>query len=419
MLEQRKVEGMKDKMFFDIIQRLNQIQKIEHFSNKEIKLLSTPKKISHAQLQIQNKKLEAWRIIFNDTLGPGKGGIRFHPNVSEDEVKSLSFWMMIKNSLAGLPYGGAKGGIKFNPKKISPKEIEIISRKFIDSFYRVLGQDKDIPAPDVYTNSQIMAWMLDEYEKRVGHHEPGMITGKPLELQGCELRADATAKGGFIIAKEMIKEYKLNKKNIKIAIQGFGNAGSNIAMFFGKDGYKVVAVSDSKGGIYNTKGLNVKRVIDVKRKTGTLTSSLGTQRITNEELLKLPVDVLVLAALENQITKDNVDKVRAKYILEIANGPISYDADKILFSKNIIVIPDVLANAGGVIVSYFEWAQNRTGHVLDKKYLENLLKEKMVTSWKKVMKLYKQHNRKIDIRTAAYIIAIKKILSAEKLRGNL
>ena len=419
MLKSKNFKKSKSKIFFDIIKRLNRIQKIEHLSDKEIALLSVPKRISYSQLKIKDKKLSAWRILFNDALGPGKGGVRFHPNVSEDEVKSLSFWMMIKNSLAGLPYGGAKGGIKFNPKKTSVKETEIISRKFIDSFYKVLGQDKDIPAPDVYTNSQIMAWMLDEYEKRVGHHEPGMITGKPLELQGCDLRADATAKGGFIIAQEMIKEYKLNKKNIRIAIQGFGNAGSNIARFFSKDGYRVVAISDSSGGIYNSKGLNIKKVIDVKRKTGSLTASSGTQKITNEKLLKLPVDVLVLAALENQITKDNVDEVRAKYILEIANGPISYDADRRLFSKNITIIPDVLANAGGVIVSYFEWTQNRTGNILDKKYLENLLKEKMVSSWRKVIKLYKQRNNKIDIRTVAYIIAIQKILSAEKLRGNL
>jgi len=410
---------MKNKIFSDIIRRLDRIQKIEHLSDKEIKLLSTPKKISYSQLKIKNKKLPAWRIVFNNALGPGKGGIRFHPNVCEDEIKSLSFWMMVKNSLAELPYGGAKGGIKFNPKKTSLKEIEIISRKFIDSFYRVLGQDKDILAPDVYTNSQIMAWMLDEYEKKVGHHEPGMITGKPLELQGCDLRTDATAKGGFIIAQEVIRECKLNKKNIKIAIQGFGNAGSNIARFFAEVGYKIVALSDSVGGIYNTKGLNIKKVVDVKRKTGSLTASLEMQNITNEELLKLPVDILVLAALENQITKDNVNEVRAKYILEIANGPISYDADKILFSKNITIIPDVLANAGGVIVSYFEWAQNRTGNILDKKYLENLLKEKMVTSWRKVIKLYKQHNGQISLRTAAYIIAIRRILSVEKLRGNL
>ena len=419
MLKSKNSKELKGEIFFDITRRLNQIQKIEHLSNKEVKLLSTPTKISHAQIKIKNKKLQAWRIIFNNALGPGKGGIRFHSNVNEDEVKSLSFWMMIKNSLAELPYGGAKGGIKFNPKNTSPKEIEIISRKFIDSFYRVLGQDKDIPAPDVYTNSQIMAWMLDEYEKKVGHHEPGMITGKPLELQGCDLRADATAKGGFIIAQEMIKEYKLDKKNIRIAIQGFGNAGANIANFFSEDGYKIVAISDSKGGIYNSKGLNIQKAIGVKAKTGSLRACPETQNITNAELLKLPVDILVLAALENQITKDNANEVQAKYILEIANGPISYDADKILFFNNITVVPDVLANAGGVIVSYFEWAQNRTGNILDKKYLENLLKKKMITSWKKVIKLYKQHNNEIDIRTVAYIIAIQRILSAEKLRGNL
>lgn len=237
---------MANKIFIDIDKRLDEIKKLENLTNQQVKLLSTAKKINRKNLIIGNKKISAWRILFNDVLGPGKGGIRFHPEVSEDEVKSLSFWMMIKNSLADLPYGGAKGGVKFNPRKVSEKELEEVSRKFIDAFYKNLGQDKDIPAPDVYTNSKIMAWMLDEYEKRVGHHEPGMITGKPLELQGCVLRNDATAKGGFIIVKELVKKFKLNKKNIEIAVQGFGNAGLYISKMLADSGFKIVAVSDSK-----------------------------------------------------------------------------------------------------------------------------------------------------------------------------
>ncbi|MBU0722791.1 Glu/Leu/Phe/Val dehydrogenase [Patescibacteria group bacterium] len=410
---------MKNKIFSNITNRLKEIQKIGCFSNKEIQLLSTPKKINNATLKVNGKKISAWRIVFNDTLGPGKGGIRFHPDVSEDEVQSLAFWMMIKNSLVDLPYGGAKGGVRFDPRQVNNQELENISRKFIDVFYKELGQDKDIPAPDVYTNSQVMAWMLDEYERKVGHHEPGMITGKPLELQGCDLRNDATAKGGFIVAKEMIKKFKLNKKTIRIAVQGFGNAGLYISQMLYKDGFKIVAVSDSKGGIYNKNGLNINEIIKIKNTTKSVLDYKQAENITNTGLLKLPVDILVLAALENQITENNAEEIQAKYILELANGPITYQADKILFSKKTIVIPDVLVNSGGVIVSYFEWCQNRTGNILEKKYLEKLLQQKMITAWEKVITTNKEYGNKIDLRTTAYLIAIKKILIAEKLRGRL
>jgi len=410
---------MANKIFSNISKKLTEIKKIENLSDKELKLLSTPKKVNHSLLRIGRKKIPAWRIVFNDSLGPGKGGIRFHPNVSEDEVKSLAFWMSIKNSLADLPYGGAKGGVKFNPKSVSNKQLQEISRKFVSAFYKNLGQDKDIPAPDVYTNSQVMAWMLDEYEKRVGHHEPAMITGKPLELQGCSLRNEATARGGFIIIKELVKEFKLNKKDIKIAVQGFGNAGLYISQMLAKGGFKVVAVSDSKSGIYSEKGLNIKEAIKIKQNENSVAGYKKAKLISNGDLLKLPVSILILAALENQITKDNATDVKAKYIVEIANGPISYEADKTLFNKGIVVAPDVLANSGGVIVSYFEWAQNRTGNILDKKYLEKILVRKMLNSWREITKLYKEKDKSIDLRTAAYIIAIRKILAAEKLRGNL
>jgi len=321
--------------------------------------------------------------------------------------------------LAGLPYGGAKGGVRFNPKKASSQTLELVSRKFIDAFYKVLGQDKDIPAPDVYTNSQIMAWMLDEYEKKTGRHEPGMITGKPLELQGCSLRGNATASGGFIIIQEMTKDLKLGKESLKIAIQGFGNAGLNLAKMLQKDGFKIVAVSDSKGGIYNKAGLNIGQVVEIKAQSGSVAKYPNGTEISNQDLLELPVDILILAALENQITENNADNVKANYIMEIANGPITYQADKILFTKKIMVVPDVLANSGGVIVSYFEWAQNKTGNILDKKYLEELLKQKMVSSWKKVFAAYKERGKQIDLRTVAYIIAIKRILAAERLRGRV
>jgi glutamate dehydrogenase (NAD(P)+) len=409
---------MEKSIFSGIAQRLKEIQNIEGLDDKEIEILSSPQKVNYHEIDFKNQKLPAWRILYSKALGPGKGGIRFHPNVSEDEVKSLSFWMTIKNSLAGIPYGGAKGGVKFDPKACSEQELEEISRKFVDSFYQDLGQDKDIPAPDVYTNPQIMAWMLDEYERKVGHHEPGMITGKPVEIGGCELRGDATARGGFIIANEAIKKFNLNKSNIKVAVQGFGNAGYYISKMLSQDGIKVVAVSDSKSAIYNENGLNVEAVKSEKQKQGSVSAYKEGEQITNSELLELPVDILVLAALENQITEENANNIKAKYILEIANGPINYEADKILFDKGIIVIPDILANSGGVIGSYFEWAQNRSGNILDKNYLEGLLEKKMVNSWQRMVSLYEEREKVFNLRTAAYIIAIKRILKAEKLRGN-
>ncbi len=406
-------------LFSNITKKLDEIKTIEGLTDKEIELLSTPKKINYTKLEVGGKEISAWRILFNNALGAGKGGIRFHPDVSEDEVKSLSFWMMIKNSLAELPYGGAKGGVKFNPKETSIEDIQEISRKFIDAFYKDLGQDKDVPAPDVYTNAQIMSWMLDQYEKNVGHHEPAMITGKPLELQGSELRNDATAKGGFIIIKEMVKKISKDKGELKIAVQGFGNAGLYISQMLYNDGFNVVAVSDSKGGIYNVDGLNIEEVIAVKKENGSVIGYENGEEITNKDLLELDVDILVLSALENQVTEENADNIKAKYVVEIANGPVSNEADKILFNKGVMVVPDVLANAGGVIVSYFEWAQNRTGNILDNEYLEGILYKKMISSWDKMMLLYEERNKEIDLRTVAYIIALRRIITAEKLRGNL
>ena len=409
----------KKELFSNIVSKLEEIKEIGNFTDKEIHYLSIPKKISYAELKIKGKKIPAWRIIFNNVLGPGKGGIRFHPGVSEDEIKSLSFLMMIKNSLSEIPFGGAKGGVKFNPKEYSKKDLEIISRKYIDSFYKFLGENKDIPAPDVYTNSEVMAWMLDEYESKVGYHEPGMITGKPLELQGCELRETATAKGGYITIKELIKNVKKNKKDLKIVIQGFGNAGSNIAEMLFRDKFNIVAVSDSKGGIYQKNGLNIDKVIEQKKNEDNVSKYKKGREITNQELLELDVDILVLAALENQINAENANRIKAGYIVEIANGPVSYEADKILFRRNVTVVPDVLANSGGVIVSYFEWAQNKTGNVLSKDYLEKILYQKITDSFNKLIKLHKERNKEIDLRSCAYIIALKRILKAKKLKGEL
>jgi glutamate dehydrogenase/leucine dehydrogenase len=404
-------------IFNDNLKRLKDIQEIEKISDEKMSKLLNPVQVKYAELDIAGKKYPAWRIIYNQVLGPGKGGIRFHPEVCEDEVKSLAFWMALKNSLADIPYGGAKGGVKFDPKKAGANELEEVSRKYVDAFYPYLGQDKDIPAPDVYTNGQVMAWMLDEFEKKVGHHEPGMITGKPVELGGIKLRGDATAQGGFLVTKEVAVNFLKGKKDLTIAIQGFGNAGLFMAEKLYQEGYKLIAVSDSHGGIYAKEGLNIPQLASFKKAGNSVFDYTEGQKISNAELLELPVDILVLAALENQITEDNAEKIQAGHIVELANGPISYAADKILAQKKVVIVPDVLANSGGVIVSYFEWAQNRTGQILDEDYLRQLLEKKMKTNWQRVYAKYQEKAGAITLRQAAYIIALNKILAAEKWRG--
>jgi len=427
--------------FLNIKKRLEEIQEYSKINNKALSRLLSYKRIKKAVLKVNGKKYEAWRILHNNALGPGKGGIRFHPDVSEDEIKSLAFWMSLKTSLMGLPFGGAKGGVKVNPKKLSKKQLEQLSRAYIQAFHKFLGQDIDIPAPDVYTTPQIMAWMLDEYEKIKNRKEPAMITGKPFELGGCQIRKQATSKGGFIVLQELLKEKEKQKKKnkelnkLRIAIQGFGNAGINIAKILYKEGYKIIAVSDSKGGILNNFGLNIPEVQKIKQKKTTVieysNTAPKTEIITNKELLELDVDILILAALENQITEKNADKIKTKYILELANGPITIEADRILNRKGIIVVPDILANAGGVVASYFEWLQNKKNKIFEKKQLEKKFENIMKQGFHRVYNFYKNNknkihrnnknidnknedNKKLTMREVAYIIAIKRILNAEK-----
>jgi len=394
---------------------IGKVSKEMGLGEKGANLLLSHTQISKAELKVGGKSFPAWRIIHSNALGPGKGGIRYHPDVSEGEVKALSFWMSLKNSLVGLPYGGAKGGIKLNPKELSEEELEEVSRAFVRAFHEKIGQDKDIPAPDVYTTPQIMAWMLDEFEKIKGRKEPGMITGKPLALGGIPLREPATARGGFIVLKELLADKGVKTAETTVAVQGFGNAGSFIAEMCQKDGFKVVAVSDSKGGIHNKEGLDIERLMKVKKEKGAV-KAYGGEELSNEQLLELEVDVLVLAALENVVTDENADKVRARYILELANGPVTPEADEVLFGKGIIVIPDILASAGGVAVSYMEWVQNRVGHFFEDSIMEERLDRIMKNGFERVNSKTKE--KKVDMRTAAYIVAIERILEAEKLRGN-
>ena len=401
--------------FENVLKKIKEVQAVAGWSDKELSILQKPKRILKKELVVNGKKYPAWRIHYNDARGPTKGGIRYHPNVSEGEVKALSFWMTLKCAVAGIPYGGAKGGVIVNPKKLSKDELEELSRAYARAFVDHIGAWKDIPAPDVYTDGQVMSWILDEYEKIKGYHEPGLITGKPLELGGSKVRDIATAQGAIFVLHEALKKFKAGKK---VAIQGFGNAGMNAAIILHKQGFTIMAVSDSKGGIYDTKGLDIPKVVAHKEKNGSVMGFPGTKNVTNEELLEIPCDILVPAALENQITKENAHKINTKIVLEIANGPTTPEADTILHEKGIILLPDILANAGGVTVSYFEWAQNISGWYWEEEEVFKKLEIIMVNAFNTLYTEYLKH-KNIDVRTAAYIVAINKVLEAERWRGNI
>ncbi|MDE1873796.1 MAG: Glu/Leu/Phe/Val dehydrogenase [Candidatus Micrarchaeota archaeon] len=369
----------------------------------------------------ETKRFTGFRVLYNNARGPGKGGIRFHPQESIDTVKALSAWMTWKCSLANIPYGGAKGGVICDPKSMSPQEIEALSRGYIRAIGQFIGPDVDVPAPDVYTTPQIMAWMMDEYSKLKGHNEFGVITGKPLEVWGSEGRFDSTAMGGMYVLREAAKLAKINIKKSKIAIQGFGNAGAFAFELATKLGAKVVATSDSHGGVYSSKGLDFAKLKETKVKTGSVVTFKGAEKITNEELLELDdIDVLIPAALENQITAANADKIHAKLILELANGPVTPEADQILFERKILDMPDFLVNSGGVIVSYFEWAQNRQGYYWTQDEVYKRLDTIITKSFADTIdtqKKYAQLGKKISPRTAAYVIAVSRVAAAMKARG--
>ncbi len=401
--------------YTDIIHFLEKIGKIANLSEAELEILKTPQYIHEAELEVSEKRYMAYRVQHNNARGPFKGGIRYHPEVSLDEVKALSFWMSIKTATADIPMGGGKGGITVNPKELSKEEIEELSRAYIRAFYEVIGPQVDIPAPDVYTTPEIMAWMRDEYEKLVGEKAPGVITGKPLDAGGSLVRDIATALGGVYVLEEAIKKIDLSKRSV--AIQGFGNAGMNAAKLLITRGFRIVAVSDSKGGIFNAEGLNVEELVNVKSETGSVVNYEGAEKISNENLLELDVAILIPSALENQITKNNAEKIKAKVVLELANGPTTTEADKILHSKKVLVLPDILANAGGVTVSYFEWIQNNEDKYWDEETVKSRLKVKMVNAFEQIWNEYS--GNKHDFRTNTYVLAVKKILDAERARGNL
>lgn len=402
------------------LKQLENVAKYIETLSGALEILKNPLRIIEVSIPVRMddgsvKVFKGWRSQHNNALGPTKGGIRYHPDVSKEEVMALSAWMSIKNAVVGIPYGGGKGGIKVNPKELSKGELERLSRGYIDAIYKYIGVDQDIPAPDVYTNSQIMSWMMDEYSKLVGSYQPGVITGKMKIVGGSQGRGTATARGGFFVLREALKVKGEDFKGMTVAVQGFGNAGSFAARFLSEVGANVVAVSDSKGAIYNPQGLPYGPVVEHKKKTGSVIDFDGAKNISNEELLELDVDILIPAAIENVITEENADKIKAKYILELANGPITPEADKILYKKGVFILPDVLANAGGVTVSYFEWVQNRTGYYWQEREVHKKLDEVMTEAFHMVYETMKE--KSVNSRVAAYIVAVNRIIEAMKARG--
>ncbi|MGE5297857.1 MAG: Glu/Leu/Phe/Val family dehydrogenase [Acidobacteriaceae bacterium] len=406
-------------MYKSAMENLSNAAKILKLDQEILSRLSKPDRILTVAIPVKmddgkTQVFEGYRVQHNDARGPYKGGLRYHPQVDMSEVKALAFLMAIKNAVVNVPYGGGKGGITVDPKKLSKGELERLSRGFIQKIYKFIGPQVDVPAPDVNTTPQIMAWMVDEYSKLVGQFTPGVITGKPLSLNGSQGREEATGFGGVEVLKAAVKHFKL-KKNATVAIQGFGNVGNFFAKLAEKAGFRVVAVSDSNSGIYSPKGLPIAKVIEWKKQMGKVAGFPGSTEIKNEKLLELPVDILVPAALENQIHKNNARKIKAGLIVEMANGPIASEADPILARRGIPVVPDVLANSGGVATSYLEWVQNLSGIYWSREEVLGRLEMFMSQAFKDVVEASERHGA--TLRMGAFILAVERIAAAMKVRG--
>jgi glutamate dehydrogenase len=382
-------------------------------------LLEEPLKSVNVRIPVRmddgsTKVFTGFRAQHNDAVGPTMGGVRFHPRINEEEVKALSMWMSLKCGIADLPYGGGKGGIICNPRTMSSGELERLSRGYVRAISQIVGPTKDIPAPDMYTNAQIMAWMLDEYSRLRQNVSPGFITGKPLVLGGSEGRETAGAKGVTICIEEAAKKRGMPIKGARVIIQGFGNAGGNIAKFLHDSGAKIIGISDVYGAIYNPDGLNINYLLERRDSFGTITT-LFEGAITNEELLVKDCDILVPAAVSNQITVENAGNIRASIVVEAANGPTSLEATRILTERDVLLVPDVLAGAGGVTVSYFEWVQNIQGYYWNEEEIAEKLQNKLVKSFNDIYELAQTRN--VNMRLAAYMVGIRKIAEASLFRG--
>ncbi len=386
-----------------------------------LELLKHPKRELHVNFPVRMddghvKVFTGYRVQYNDARGPFKGGIRYHWNVSIDEVRALACWMTWKCAVMDIPYGGAKGGIICNPKEMSKAENERMTRRYASEISVIIGPEKDIPAPDVYTDGQTMSWIMDTISMHKGFTVSGVVTGKPIPIGGSLGRDEATARGAVYTTREAAKRLKLNLKGATVAVQGFGNAGYHYARLMQDEyGAKIVAVSDSQGGIFSEKGFDPKEVMKHKEKTGSVIGFPGTKKITNAELLELAVDILSPAALENQITSENAPRIKAKISAECANGPTTPEADDILYKNGVLVIPDILANGGGVTVSYFEWVQDLANFFWTKPEVDAKLEGVMVRAFDAVWKMHE--DKKCDMRQAAYMVAINRVAEAYKWRG--
>jgi glutamate dehydrogenase (NAD(P)+) len=356
-----------------------------------------------------------YRVQHNLSRGPAKGGIRYSPRTDIDEVRALAMWMTWKCAIVNIPFGGAKGGVLCDPRAMSQNELERMTRRYATEISLLIGPDTDIPAPDMGTNAQTMAWIMDTYSMHKGHTYPAVVTGKPVAIGGSEGRVDATGRGVYIIAREAAKALGFDLRGAKVAVQGFGNVGGVAARIFHEQGAKVVAVCDALGGLYNPNGLDIPSLMECSRRDGTLTTHPGGEPITSEQLLELDVDVLIPAALENQITSANAKRIQAKLIVEGANGPTTPSADRILYDRGVVLVPDVLANAGGVIVSYFEWVQDLQSFFWAENEVNSRMEQMMLHAYSSVIEIAARD--KVDLRTAAYIIGVKRVADATTIRG--
>ncbi|WP_408009978.1 Glu/Leu/Phe/Val family dehydrogenase [Pseudalkalibacillus sp. A8] len=389
------------------------------YPNESFELLKEPLRMLTVRIPVRMdngsiKIFTGYRSQHNDAVGPTKGGVRFHPEVNEEEVKALSMWMSLKCGLVDLPYGGGKGGIICDPREMSFRELEGLSRGYVRAISQVVGPTKDIPAPDVFTNSQIMAWMMDEYSRIREFDSPGFITGKPVVLGGSHGRETATARGVTICIEEAAKKKGIELQDARVVVQGFGNAGSFLAKFIHDAGAKVVGISDAYGALYDPDGLDIEYLLDRRDSFGTVTK-LFKSTITNKELLEKDCDILVPAAISNQITIDNASNIKASIVVEAANGPTTLEATKILSKRGILLVPDVLASSGGVTVSYFEWVQNNQGYYWSEEEVSTRLRNVIEDAFRKVYSAAQNHH--VDMRLAAYIIGIRKMAEASRFRG--
>ncbi|OIJ11672.1 glutamate dehydrogenase [Anaerobacillus arseniciselenatis] len=389
------------------------------YSNEMFELLKEPLRMLTVRIPVRMddgsvKVFTGYRAQHCDAVGPTKGGVRFHPEVNAEEVTALSIWMSLKCGIVDLPYGGGKGGIVCDPREMSFAEVERLSRGYVRAISQLVGPTKDIPAPDVFTNSQIMGWMMDEYSRIREFDSPGFITGKPLVLGGSHGRETATARGVVHCIEEAAKRKNIDLKGAKVVVQGFGNAGSFLAKFMHDAGAIVIGISDAYGALYKEEGLDIEYLLDRRDSFGTVTK-LFKNTITNQELLELPCDILVPAAISNQITVDNVHDIKAKVVVEAANGPTTLEATKILTERGILLVPDVLASSGGVTVSYFEWVQNNLGYYWPEEEVASKLHKKMVSSFDEVYNTAQTH--KVDMRLAAYMVGVRKMAEASRFRG--